>query len=201
MRREEGAERWRSATAPARTATSAGSGRRQSRRLAEVAARSGGVHWRSEGRTPAGAWEEAVLSGRPRSVEAERKGEERPRRTPLTRRRVRSGGARWRRTSRGRPRRRGWGRQCRRGPVRQAVQRPVGKPGDRAFGGWPQLRLASGGTVSSSSTGDSGDRRRVQLGQRVLQPWRMLMSSFVELDHMSSSMTLTPLSSALMMGT
>jgi hypothetical protein len=78
---------------------------------------------------------------------------------------------------------------------------PVGKPGDRAFGGWPQLRLASGGTVSSSSTGDSGDRRRVQLGQRVLQPWRMLMSSFVELDHMSSSMTLTPLSSALMMGT
>jgi hypothetical protein len=80
-------------------------------------------------------------------------------------------------------------------------ERPVGKPGDRAFGGWPQLRLASGGTVSSSSTGDSGDRRRVQLGQRVLQPWRMLMSSFVELDHMSSSMTLTPLSSALMMGT
>jgi hypothetical protein len=77
----------------------------------------------------------------------------------------------------------------------------VGKPGGRAFGGRPRPRLASGGTVSSSSTGDSGDRRRVQLGQRVLQPWRMLMSSFVELDHMSSSMTLTPLSSALMMGT
>jgi hypothetical protein len=50
---------------------------------AKPAARSGGVHRRSEGRAPAGAWEEAVLFGRPRSVEAERKGEERSWRTPL----------------------------------------------------------------------------------------------------------------------
>jgi hypothetical protein len=42
-------------------------------------------------------------------------------------------------------------------------------------------------TSSLSSTGNSGDRPRVQLDQRVLQPWRMLMSSFVELGHMSSS--------------
>jgi hypothetical protein len=40
---------------------------------------------------------------------------------------------------------------------------PVGKPGGRAFGSWPRPWLASGGIGSSSSTGDSGDRRRVQL--------------------------------------
>jgi hypothetical protein len=65
------------------------------------------------------------------------------------RRRVRSGGARWRKTSRGRPRRRGRGRRCRRGAVRQVVQRPAargrwGSPGAMPSAAGHQLLVLDG---------------------------------------------------------